>query len=139
MGEIHNLDDKRPSSRSLKPPGGGGTFDDMETRFQALEKGFETINGKLDRLIDAVGSSRLDSATKAGEVNTRLASIDAKLDAKASAEAVARLEEASKHFIGPCFLITSTVLILTLFSALWAYAGHVSFQLEKPQQHNEAK
>lgn len=54
--------DARSVERSLKDGGGGGTFDGMEARIASLEKRFDRLEDKVDK----VG---LDLATVKGEVS----------------------------------------------------------------------
>lgn len=46
----------------LKDGGGDGTFDDME-RIERLEKAFEKLDGRVDKLAEQVSDLRVQSAT----------------------------------------------------------------------------
>ncbi|WP_342150746.1 hypothetical protein [Methylorubrum sp. SB2] len=63
----------------------------MEQHVVALEKGFEKIDGKLDALIKAITDGRLENEKRFGAIERRLAGIEAKLNTKASGEALARV------------------------------------------------
>ncbi|MBN9601844.1 MAG: hypothetical protein J0G33_02825 [Afipia felis] len=84
-GSVTNLDDyRRSGSReaepALKSGGGGGTFDGMEPRVAALEKGFERIEKKLDTLLTDVAEMKgqlkgMPSAIAFGELKGRVDSL----------------------------------------------------------------
>jgi hypothetical protein len=84
-GSVTNLEDyRRSGSRdtepTLKSSGGGGTFDGMEPRVAALEKGFERIEKKLDTLLTDVAEMKgqlkgMPSAIAFGELKGRVDSL----------------------------------------------------------------
>lgn len=81
---------KKADENLAKPPllsggGGGGTFDPMEARVTVLEKNFEKIDGKLDKLIDGFNDFRRSTEVK-------LASIEAELKLKSSASELSEVK-----------------------------------------------
>ena len=60
---------------------GGPTGDGIEHRVSALERSFETINSKLDKLVESVGDLRVG-----------IARIEERLEHKASASEVAAIK-----------------------------------------------
>jgi hypothetical protein len=108
--------------------GGGPTGDDMERRISALERAFEKIDGKLEKIVDQSHAADLRVASLFNTVDVKLSSVDAKLDAKASAAAVSEIagrisDLPSKWFVG-------TTAIAVLFGAS-AFISAVLVYLEK--------
>jgi hypothetical protein len=69
-----------PTPHSLKSGGGDGTFDDMEPRVAALEKGFERIERKIDGLVTDVAEMKgqlkaMPTAISFGELKGRVDSL----------------------------------------------------------------
>jgi hypothetical protein len=65
-GALENVASEAP----LQTGGGGGTFDGMEVRVTALEKQFEKIDGKLDKILGELSSTRADISFLKGRVET---------------------------------------------------------------------
>lgn len=102
MADLHNLDDYRtkvPSDNGdagLKGGGGDGTFDDMERRVTALEKVFEKMDAKLDKLVSDSGALRIELAEVKGRVSAlpdarAFGELKGKLDTMPSGEAFGRV------------------------------------------------
>lgn len=71
---------RKESTSPLKLGGGGGTYDGMEPRVAALEKGFERIEKKLDTLLTDVAEMKgqlkgMPSAIAFGELKGRVDSL----------------------------------------------------------------
>lgn len=64
------------SGTPLQTGGGGGTFDGMEGRVTALEKQFEKVDGKLDKILGELSSTRVDISFLKGRVETMPSSKD---------------------------------------------------------------
>ncbi|TLX12109.1 hypothetical protein [Rhizobium sp. MHM7A] len=69
-----------PPIKALKSGGGGGTFDDMEARVEALEKKFDKIEGKLDGIANDMAYIKgkiegFPSASSFGELKGRVDSL----------------------------------------------------------------
>ncbi|MGO9743206.1 MAG: hypothetical protein ACLPN5_17170 [Roseiarcus sp.] len=108
--------------------GGGPTGNDMERRVSALEKAYEKIDGKLDKIVDQSHAADLRLEGRFNTVDIKLTSVDAKLDAKASAATVSEIagrvsDLPSKWFVG-------TTAIAVLFGAS-AFISAVLVYLEK--------
>jgi len=54
----------------LQTGGGGGTFDGMEARVATLEKQFEKMDGKLDKILGELSSTRADVSFLKGRIET---------------------------------------------------------------------
>ncbi|PXW61384.1 hypothetical protein [Methylobacterium sp. B4] len=63
----------------------------MDQRVAALEKGQELIISKLDGIAKGIADSRLESERRFGSIESRLTGLEAKLDTKASGEALAKV------------------------------------------------
>lgn len=108
--------------------GGGPTGNDVERRVSALERAFEKFDGKLDRIVDQGHAADLRLESRFNTVDVKLSSVDAKLDAKASAATVAEIagrisDLPTKWFVG-------TTAIAVLFGAS-AFISAVLVYLEK--------
>jgi hypothetical protein len=108
--------------------GGGPTDNDMERRVSALEKAIEKIDGKLDKIVEHGHAADLRLESRFNTVDVKLASVDAKLDAKSSAATVSEIagrvsDLPTKWFVG-------TTAFAVLFGAS-AVIGAVLVYLEK--------
>lgn len=96
------------AARSRNASGGGGPTDnDMEKRVAALEKSFEKIDGKLDKLGD-----------QGHALEVKLATIDGKMESKATAEKVGAIEGRISDLPSKWFVATTAIAILFGASAL---------------------
>lgn len=115
----------------LPPGGGGGTSDGMEQRIAALEKGFEKLDGKLDRLIESVATGRLENEKRFGAIDARLTGIEAKLDAKAARADLAPIEAKLSGLEGRVAGIPTTWQTIAIVAALLVGIAGVSFSVAK--------
>ena len=62
----------------------GRTFEDgdMERRVQFLEKGFEKIDGKLDRVLDTLNAFRHETDLRFGAVEARFGALENRMEAR---------------------------------------------------------
>ena len=112
---------------ALPPGGGGGTSDGMEQRIAALEKGFEKLDGKLDRLIEAVTAGRLENEKRFGAIDSRLTGIEAKLDTKATKTDLAPIEAKLSGLEGRVANIPTTWQTIAIIAAILVGIAGVSF------------
>lgn len=74
---------KHPEVTRVSDDGGGGRMDRLEQRVTILEKGFEKLDGKIDKLTDLVNSFGLKTSERLSGIEGRLTGIEKTLDAKA--------------------------------------------------------
>lgn len=105
--------DKDRLSPALKGGGGGGTSDDMDRRVTALEKAFEKMDTKLDKLVTDVGGIRGDLSEVKGRVSAlpdarAFGEIKGKIDTMPSGEAFGRIASRVERL--PTLATLSTLL-----------------------------
>lgn len=104
--------------------GGGGPTDRMEHRIASLEKSYEKLDGKIDKLTDLVRAFGEKSAERLATIEGRLNGIEKALDAKASTADV-------KELSGKVSNIPTTWQTVAIIAALLAGIGGVSFTISK--------
>ena len=120
---------KHQNSRPvLSDGGGGGTSDGMDLRITALEKGFEKLDGKIDKLTELLSSFALKTSERLGAIEGRLTGIEKTLDAKAS---TADLREVS----GKISSIPTTWQTVAIIAGLLVGIGTISVSLLKLAGH----
>jgi len=102
---------------------GGGTSDGMEPRVKALEAGMEKVLGKLDEISKSIADGRLDTEKRFGALEVRLATIEGKLDTKASAASLERIDGQIKSI--PTTWQTIAILV-SLLGGITAIAFAIS-------------
>lgn len=99
-------------------------MDDIARRVAALEKGFEKMDGKIDRLTELVNSFGLKSAERLGAIEGRLTGMEAKLDSKASSAEV-------RELAGKVSSIPNVWQTLAIMGGLLAGVAGLAFALTK--------
>ncbi len=68
---------------ALRRGGGGGNSGDMEQRLAALEKNYEKLDGKIDRLTNIVQDFVVKTGDRLGSIENKITAIEGDLKAKA--------------------------------------------------------
>lgn len=108
----------------VPPTSGGQPPDNTDRRLDALEKNFEKLDGKIDRLTELVRSFGEKSADRLSNIDGRLTGIEKTLDAKASTADVRELS-------GKVSNIPTTWQTVAIIAALLVGIGGLSFTISR--------
>lgn len=103
-----------PASPNLKGSGGGGTYDDMDHRITALEKGYEKIDGKIDKLTELVNSFGLKTSERLSSIEGRLVGIERDIGTKAAKADLTSIEVKLGSVEGRISNLPTTAAMITL-------------------------